>query len=116
MLARQPRRRDAIMLAARHGGTNPWLCTHNANLARFTGSDGVDNLRDERTEIVEPIAMCADQHNANGVRGKVLLELQVLVHSDENLKLADRLPQERAVLQAGPAEPDDGLCVECCQV
>lgn len=104
------------MLAARHAGTNPWLCTYNSNLSRLTGGDGVEDLRHERTKVVKPIAVCADQDNADVVRCEVLLKLQVLVHREENLKLARRLPQERTVLQASPAKAFDGLRVESCQI
>ena len=112
MLARRTRRRNISMLAGRHGGTNPWLCTHDPQLAQLTCRNRIENLRDERAEVIDPIAVRANEDHANGVRGEILLELKVLVHRDKNVKMANRLPQERAVDQSSPAEPDDGLRVE----
>ena len=79
---------------------------------RFSGGNRGQDLRHERTQVVNAVAARANQYDGDGVCRKVLLELQVLVHRDEHLKLSDGLPQQRAVLHAGPAKPDDGLCLE----
>ena len=98
------------------GSSNCWLCTHDADLARCAGSDRVDDLRDERAKVIDAVAPCADQHDGDRVRGKVLLELQVLVHRNEDLKLSGGLAQKRAVLETGPAESDDGMRVKRLQI
>jgi hypothetical protein len=97
-------------------GVNPWLRAHNTNIAWFSCGDGGEDLRYKRTEIVNAVARRADQYNANGVRREVLLELQVLVHSDENLELPSGLAKEGTVFQAGPTHPDYGVRVELSEI
>ncbi len=86
--------------------------TRDANLSRLSGSNRLEDMRHEGTEIVNPVAARTDQDNGDCMRREILLKLEVLVHRDEHLKLACCLPKKSAVFQARTATTDDSLRIE----
>jgi hypothetical protein len=47
----------------------------------------VNQLWNQRRQIVEAVGPCVQDHDADGVTGKILLHWQVLVHGYEYLEL-----------------------------
>lgn len=78
----------------------------------LSGPDGRDVLkhrRDERNEMRHAVGGREDEKDAEGQRGDVLLKLEILVHREEDVIVAAHALQQRAVLQTGPAAPDNGV-------
>ena len=87
------------------------LGTDPVKLPRLGVYDGVEDHRDERSEMPHPVGWRADQDDTEGEGRKGLLELQVAVHRDQHVVGAAHEAQEVAVLDARPATADDGLDV-----
>ena len=68
----------------------------------------IEQLRDQRKQIVEPIRASCKYHDSDRVLRDLLLILQVLVRGEENVELPARELKELAVRPGGPATFGNG--------
>jgi hypothetical protein len=71
--------------------------------------DGVQRARNEWKKILEFIAQCDQDNDSHPRVRKILLELKVLIGSQEYLKTCiSGTPQKFSVLESGPPDLLDG--------
>ena len=87
------------------------LGTDPLKLPRLGCCHGVEDRWDERPEMQHTVGWRADENDAEGKDGDVLLELKAAVHGDKGIVVVAHEAQEVAVLDACPATADDCLDV-----
>ena len=83
------------------------LGTYPAHLAGDKAFKSYEDGGHEGPHVSHPVGWCANEHYAERERRHVLLKWEILVHRDQGVKPPSCAAQERAVLDALPAQTND---------
>jgi hypothetical protein len=95
-----------------HGRSNDGLDRDTRDLPGRSGRNCCEEIRQNLQQILNAVALAVNQNDRDRELGKVLLEGEVLVDSDEDVELRLGEGKQLSIRVAGPALTQDGVGVE----